>query len=125
MISTDYPPPPYSIVVAQPVVVITPKKIVVNDNPRKHLCMCERGCECCINHMCCIPARYSQNECPTTCSGISSFRVYCTDGDNGICCGVICFPITLVLKLLTQVPCVSYNICRNLCNCTKELDYIP
>ena len=135
-------PPPYSIVYiqSQPIVIvqeeprlrIKPKSKSTNspsveaaDNPRKHLCMCERGCERCMNCVCCMPDRYSTHNCPTKCSDISSFRVKHSSDDNGIFCGVICFPVTVLIKLIQQVPCVTYNICRNLCKGTNSLDYIP
>jgi hypothetical protein len=99
---------------------------------RPHLCACERGCAKCINCVLCIPQDVQRKEdFPTKCSQLLDFRVYyCTSGDegcffNGCFCGVVCFPISLVCKLVCQVPCVGYNICRNKCGGTKELDYIP
>lgn len=132
-------PPPYSIVYiqSQPIVIIQeepkakpkkikkPKEAEVEENPRQHLCMCERGCERCLNAVFCMPDKYSVHECPTKCSQICNFRVKCSSDDDGICCGIICFPLTLTMKLIQHVPCLTYNMCRNLCNGTKDLDYFP
>jgi hypothetical protein len=94
---------------------------------RPHLCACERGCGKCINCILCLPQDVERKaDCPTKCSDLLDFRVYyCTSGDDGWCCGILCFPITLVLKLFREVPCVGYNKCRNWCKGTKELDYLP
>jgi hypothetical protein len=102
-------------------------KVVSGDGPRPHLCACERGCSKFINCALCLPKDVQRKvDCPTKCSDISDFRVYyCTSDDDGWCCGIMCFPITLVLKLVREVPCVSYNICRNKCEGTKEIDYLP
>ena len=94
---------------------------------RPHLCACEHGCAKCINFCLCVPQELErQVDCPTKCSDLLDFRVYyCSSGDDGWCCGIVCFPISLVLKLFLQVPCVGYNICRNRCKGTKEMDYLP
>ncbi len=100
---------------------------VVSGGSRPHLCACERGCAKCLNCSLCIPLDVERKEdCPTKCSDLLDFRVYyCTSDDDGICCGIVCCPLTLVLKIFGQVPCVCYNICRNKCEGTKELDYLP
>ena len=139
LIKVEPSPPPYNIVFiqSQPIVLEprpkaetkskknTTRPVELDENPRKHLCMCERGCERCVNCVCCMPDRYSVHECPTKCTDISSFRVKFSSDDDGVCCGVICFPITLFHKLVLAVPCVSYNVCRNVCSGTSDLDYIP
>jgi hypothetical protein len=127
-------PPAYNVIVVQPTPVLQPTQVTVpkrvvkkpiNKNPRKHLCACERGCECCLNTMCCFPGEYSQHECGTSCRDMLDFRVYCGSDDDGICLGVLCFPITLIMKLYREVPCVCYNMCRNKCEGTTGLDYFP
>lgn len=119
-------PPSYSVVYIQNQTIIQeepkpePKKTnkLPDNYPRKHLC----ACEVCLNHVCCDSVYGSH--CPVDCDDICDFRVYCFE-DDGCFCGTLCCPMTLVIKLLCQVPCFGYNICRNRCNGTEELDYVP
>jgi hypothetical protein len=93
---------------------------------RPHLCACERCCARCINCCLCLPNDVERRyPCPTTCSDLSDFRVRCGSDDEGYCLGLLCFPITLVMKLFKELPCCVYNCSRNTCKGTKELDYIP
>jgi hypothetical protein len=134
----DVPPPPYiqtiqtiniqNVSSIQPIqtVVVIPKALAkALEDHKSHLCMCERGCikviDCCF----CFPDdNYSNRNNRATCKNLADFRVYCGSDDDGYCLGVLCFPISLFRKLIFELPCVSYNFCRNKCNGTKDLNYM-
>jgi hypothetical protein len=64
-------------------------------------------------------------KCGTTPCDFCEFRVYWFGtNDNGLCLGILCFPITFPMKLLCQAPCIGYNMCRNKCNGTTGLEYL-
>jgi hypothetical protein len=95
------------------------------DNNRPHLCGCERCCETAVDKLC-GSQRNSYDGYGSTCRDLADFRVYTSSSggdDDGICLGILCFPITIVKKLLTELPCVGYNMARNACNGTQGLDY--
>ena len=106
----------------QPVqtVIVRPNTV---ENHKSHLCMCERGCVKVINFCCCFPDdSHSDRNNQSTCKNLADFRVYCGSYDDGICLGLFCFPVSLVRKLIFELPCVSF--CRNKCNGTDDLNYM-
>jgi hypothetical protein len=121
------PPPPYNVEVVAPITTIRvqPNVTVTIDENNKHLCMCERGCGKIINCCFCLPNDIDMdNRRNPSCKDLKDFRVYCGSDDDGYCLGFLCFPVTLVRKLIYEVPCVTYNTCRNMCNGTKGLNYM-
>jgi hypothetical protein len=94
---------------------------------KAHLCMCERGCKKTINYIICMPDGVNEEgTCGTTPRDFCYFRVDCLacPNDDGLCLGILCFPITFPLKLLCQAPCIGYNMSRNKCNGTTGLEYV-
>jgi hypothetical protein len=93
---------------------------------RTHLCGCERCCEKCVDKLCGSRRNSLNDGYGSKCSDLADFRVYTSSSygdDDGICLGILCFPITIVKKLLIEVPCVGYNMARNACQGTQGLDY--
>lgn len=121
------PPPSYNIEVIAPITTISVQPnvtLTIVDN-NKHLCMCERGCGKIINFCFCLPNDFDiDNRRNPSCKDLADFRVHCGSDDDGYCLGFLCFPVTLVRKLICEVSCVTYNSCRNKCNGTKGLNYM-
>jgi hypothetical protein len=124
----DAAPPYIEIITIQQIPSIQPVQTLIVQpkatGNKSHLCMCERGCVKVIDCCYCLPDdNYSNVNNRATCKNLVDFRVYCCSDDDGICLGVLCFPVSLVKKLIFELPCVSYNFCRNKCNGT-DLNYM-
>jgi hypothetical protein len=112
-----------TVIDVQPGIKTTPEPV---SGDQSHMCGCERGfrkcCRCILN----IPEGEDAGKCGASLSYFCDFRVYCLacPNDKGICLGVLFFPITCPVKFLCQAPCIGYNMCRNKCNGTTELEYL-
>jgi hypothetical protein len=92
---------------------------------KAHLCMCERGLKKTMNYIICMPDGVNEEGTfGTSLRDFCYFRVNCHDDDDGICMGILCFPVVFPLKLVCQAPCIGYNMSRNKCNGTTGLEYV-
>jgi hypothetical protein len=94
------------------------------DVENTHLCMCERGLKKTCNCILQMPDDIETDNCGTTPCDFCEFRVYWCSNDNGLCLGILCFPILCPIKLVCQAPCICYNMSRNKCNGTTGLEYL-
>ncbi len=100
------------------------KKVIISqpiNNKNNHKCLCEKiilqSCENKENP--CCPVNINE--------WFNTFRIYInhrSHNDDGCFCGTICCPISFPILTTFVLPCTLYNIGRNKCNNTNNLNYL-